>query len=386
MDDQAASPTLLVVQNGGMKDSTGIPPRRAKQSIPLSKFKNFVRALPVLTVVLLVTLLYSVYIMLHAVPLLQVGTSPDLIDESKRTRGIIEIVIFHILFTLFVISYILSVITPPGSIPSSPEWDVPPEKLLLESAISISPSPAPSSSAKVRVNGIRTTPVFAVAEFTERKKSGGMRVCKWCQAVKPDRTHHCRVCRQCVLRMDHHCPWVHNCIGWQNHKYFVLLVFYTSLTLTFVIVTQLETIKSTIDEPTVSFGNVFLLLFSETLAAFAAFVSSSFFIFHVWLTCLNMSTIEFCEKKFRRGTDNELYNLGVCRNLRSAFGKNPFLWILPIDNREGDGVTFSTQTNRKRPDAESSVPLLLSSDVMENMVVGSEDNLRGNKDDVGKEV
>ena len=47
-------------------------------------------------------------------------------------------------------------------------------------------------------------------------------VCKKCISPKPPRTHHCSVCKTCVLKMDHHCPWLNNCVGHFNHRYFFL--------------------------------------------------------------------------------------------------------------------------------------------------------------------
>ena len=65
---------------------------------------------------------------------------------------------------------------------------------------------------------------------------GNFLYCKKCKQSKPPRTHHCRHCDRCILRMDHHCPWLGNCIGFENHKYFfLLLIYYLSFSLFIVI-------------------------------------------------------------------------------------------------------------------------------------------------------
>ncbi|GFO11784.1 palmitoyltransferase, partial [Plakobranchus ocellatus] len=72
---------------------------------------------------------------------------------------------------------------------------------------------------------------YVMAAFTDpghppENVSEVVSICKKCIAPKPPRTHHCSICGKCVLKMDHHCPWLNNCVGYYNHRYFLQFVFY----------------------------------------------------------------------------------------------------------------------------------------------------------------
>ena len=57
--------------------------------------------------------------------------------------------------------------------------------------------------------------------------------CRSCYVVRPINVHHCIICHSCVLEQDHHCPWVNNCVGLFNKKYFILYNFYAILSVVY---------------------------------------------------------------------------------------------------------------------------------------------------------
>lgn len=75
---------------------------------------------------------------------------------------------------------------------------------------------------------------------TNRTVERTVRYCDKCRLIKPDRTHHCSVCGECVLKMDHHCPWINNCVNFTNYKCFILFLGYALFYCIYVSLTSLQ--------------------------------------------------------------------------------------------------------------------------------------------------
>lgn len=71
------------------------------------------------------------------------------------------------------------------------------------------------------VSGIHEEKLNTIVELAESDGFEAHTFCTSCLVRKPIRSKHCSTCDRCVARFDHHCPWINNCIGAHNHKYFL---------------------------------------------------------------------------------------------------------------------------------------------------------------------
>jgi len=161
---------------------------------------------------------------------------------------------------------------------------------------------------------------------------------------KPDRTHHCRLCDSCIRRMDHHCPWIANCVGYYNYKYFFLMVFYGSSSCIIVTTTFWETVYVYAHDADMSPYFCFYVIVLYSLITLLGIVVTCFLIFHIYLMMNNMSTIEYCEKK-RQGQSayegKSPWDAGWSENVREVLGEQKWLWLLPTAaQHQSQGLYF----------------------------------------------
>ncbi|KAL0490021.1 palmitoyltransferase [Acrasis kona] len=183
--------------------------------------------------------------------------------------------------------------------------------------------------------------------------------CNRCEQAKPARAHHCHICDKCVLRMDHHCPWVNNCIGYNNHRYFILFLFYLWTSAIHVcIVLSLVSLDKVWYNEEIWYQWGTWLAFVNILSGSMAVTMTGFFGWHVYLLLTNQTTIEFQFNKFKvvtakrsgKSSLNE-YDVGMRSNVEQLFGTIDrwiFMFLPSITPPPLSGCEYPTLSNYSR--------------------------------------
>ncbi|KAG9412774.1 Chitin synthase, class 2 [Aphanomyces cochlioides] len=110
--------------------------------------------------------------------------------------GVVVFLLFNIMF-----NYIMCIVTDPGTVPIQRlDEEVEFNEDSDEDFVSLT---APPPIPRPQVTTAATTSY-----------------CRKCRNHRPSRAHHCSICDMCVDQMDHHCPWINNCVGVNNTRYF----------------------------------------------------------------------------------------------------------------------------------------------------------------------
>ncbi|KAG2580352.1 hypothetical protein PVAP13_6NG335900 [Panicum virgatum] len=176
-----------------------------------------------------------------------------------------------------------------------------------------------------------------------------VKYCHTCMLYHPPRCSHCSICNNCVERFDHHCPWVGQCIGKRNYRFFFTFVSSTTLLCIYVFAFCWD--ARIMDMHECKIGRALwkspisglLILYTFIAVRFVGGLTS----FHLYLISTNQTTYENFRYRYDRKTNP--YNLGVTQNFIDIL----FSRIPSSENNfrakvKEDSATFTTSVSMGR--------------------------------------
>ncbi|RDX73955.1 putative protein S-acyltransferase 7, partial [Mucuna pruriens] len=310
----------------------------------------------------------TVFLIVAPVAVFSAFVVRKLLDDFPHNWGysILIVVILHTMFIVFTLKHVCTisqvlmtlVLTSgrdPGIVPRNAH---PPMLDEYEGSANINneqtPRPHFPRSKEVIVNGV----------------SVKIKYCDTCMLYRPPRCSHCSVCDNCVERFDHHCPWVGQCIGLRNYRFYYMFVLSATLLCLYVHGFCWVYIKKIMNSEEISIWKAMIKTPASVALIIYSFISVWFVggltVFHTYLISKNQSTYE----NFRYRYDQQVnpYDKGVAENFKEIFfsaippSRNNFRSKIPIPKEPSDAsgrrdVASLTMMRKTARDLELGTPV-----------------------------